>query len=120
MLLSVLAAVLILSGDVKTVNGLPIPAATVEWNGSERTVSDAAGHFTVVPAGSWPADLTVSARGFGTVVVPVPHARRTTRLPPITLAPTGQAMPPARFAPQQANRPALRGMVVPEARLSAQ
>ncbi|MCU1349399.1 MAG: hypothetical protein JWO56_2429, partial [Acidobacteria bacterium] len=37
MLLSVLAAVLILSGDVKTVNGLPIPAATVEWNGSERT-----------------------------------------------------------------------------------
>lgn len=87
MLLSVLAAVLILSGDVKTVNGLPIPAATVEWNGSERTVSDAGGHFTAVPAGPWPADLTVSARGFGTVVVPVPHVRRTTSLPPITLEP---------------------------------
>jgi hypothetical protein len=86
-LLSVLAAVLILNGDVKTVNGLPIPAATVEWNGSERTVSDAGGHFTAVPAGPWPADLTVSGRGFGTVVVPVPHARRTTSLPPITLAP---------------------------------
>lgn len=87
MLPSILAAVLILSGDVKTVNGLPVPGAKVEWSSSERTVSDAAGHFAVVPAGAWPADLTVSARGFGTVVIPVPHARRTTSLPPITLEP---------------------------------
>ena len=87
MLPSMLAAVLILSGDVKTVTGLPVPAATVEWNRSERTVSDAGGHFTAVPAGAWPADLTVSAPGYGTVVVPVPHARRTTSLPPITLGP---------------------------------
>ena len=85
MLPSILAAVLILSGDVQTVNGLPVPAATIEWNGSERTVSDAGGHFTAVPVGAWPADLTVSAPGFGTVVVPVPHVRRTTSLPPITL-----------------------------------
>ncbi|HEY0143853.1 MAG TPA: carboxypeptidase-like regulatory domain-containing protein [Thermoanaerobaculia bacterium] len=85
MLPSILAAVLILSGDVRTVNGLPVSAATIEWNGSERTVSDAGGHFTAVPAGAWPADLTVSAPGFGTVVVPVPHVRRTTSLPPITL-----------------------------------
>ena len=87
MLPSILAAVLILSGDVRTVNGLPVSAATIEWNGSERTVSDAGGHFAAIPAGAWPADLTVSARGFGTVVVPVPQVRRTTSLPPITLEP---------------------------------
>lgn len=87
MLPSILAAVLILSGDVKTPNGLPVAGAAIEWNGAEKTVSDARGHFAAVPAGAWPEDLTVSARGFGTVVVPVPHARRTTSLPLITLEP---------------------------------
>ncbi|HEX7136305.1 MAG TPA: carboxypeptidase-like regulatory domain-containing protein [Vicinamibacterales bacterium] len=85
MLAPILAAALIVSGDIRTTGGAPIAGAAVEWNVSQKTTSNDQGHFTVMPASQWPADLLVSAHGFGTVVVPVPHTHRNVTLPPIAL-----------------------------------
>jgi hypothetical protein len=81
----ILAATLVLSGDVRTTAGAPIAGAAVEWDVAQKTTSNNQGHFTVMPVNKWPADLLVSAHGFGTVVVPVPHTRRNVTLPPIAL-----------------------------------
>lgn len=55
------------SGIVVAGNGLPIAGATVK-SGTEQTVSDPSGHFTLAAPGT---DLTVSAQGFAPATVQV-------------------------------------------------
>jgi hypothetical protein len=79
------AAIVALSGDVRTSDGTPVAGARVVCNGSQSATTGTDGHFVIVPLSVWPDDLAVSAGGYGTEIVPVPRVHQSAMLKPIVL-----------------------------------
>ncbi len=81
----VVAATVMLHGEVQQASGAPIARARVTWGGIHSATTEADGRFSIAPGSSWPDDLTVSAPGFGTRIIPVHRVHATSRLAPIVL-----------------------------------
>lgn len=86
MLTLLLAAAIVIRGEVHNASGAPVGNARVTWNDTHTLTTSADGSFAFDPGNEWPRDLVVSAKGFGTRVIAVPPLHAMTSLGTITLA----------------------------------
>jgi len=85
MLSLVLATTFLLHGTVRDAAGHAVPGARVAWNGSHAAAVAADGTFAIDTGIEWPDVLLVSAKGFGTQLLPVPRVMATATLDPVVL-----------------------------------
>jgi len=81
----ILAATVLLHGTVHDAAGRAVTGAHVAWKGTHSAAVAADGTFAIEPGIEWPDVLLVSAKGFGTQIVPVPRVTATTTLDPVVL-----------------------------------